>query len=211
VTAPARTALFDWVDTVLVAVGFVALVGLAMLLSNVAGVDVANMNGRRALFLVVLGPSLLRRALFGMPPAMELRTGPLASMLSVLALLATFGGVGALAVSSWVLMRAFEAAPDFRAEAEAAVAEGNAVAASVQLDFPPVGETETERETRLAARAAADLARQDRLVDELAAESEESWQLRRNRDRSRGATIFGAGVLLVALGAFLERARRVRA
>jgi hypothetical protein len=200
--------LFDWVDTLLVAVGFVVLVVVSVLLSEVARVDVATLPGRQALFLVVLGPSLLRRALFGLPPAVPLRTGPLASVLSILALLATFGGVGAMAVGTWVLMRGFEAPPDFRAEAQVAVAEGKAAAAPLLLDFPRPDESAADREVRLKARAAEDLARQARLVDELAAESEGEWQRRRGNDRSKGATIFGVALLLVALGALLERGRR---
>jgi hypothetical protein len=91
-----RLRYYDWIDALLLALGFV---GAATLVGA---------TGKGDLIFVVLAPIALRRIFIGLPPLTEPRTGADWSLISMFGLLAMIGGTGVLAMSGWLLVDRIE-------------------------------------------------------------------------------------------------------
>ncbi|MCC6215056.1 MAG: hypothetical protein IT376_09320 [Polyangiaceae bacterium] len=193
--SPARSLAFDWIDGLLLAAGFVALIVVLTSLRSI-GVEfeLDGALGELAVVAAVFGPWAARRALFGAPRLPEPRRGVVASAVSIVGLLATFAGAGVALLGGLRFGDGFASAPDFLAEARASHEEA---ARSIDpllesLGSPATGEV-------VAARAAA--------VRESAAEARASWEATRAARRREGGIALGVALALLGLGAAASRWR----
>lgn len=172
--------MFDWKDNLLVCAGLIlgvaAVAALRVPLALTVGDDDEIVGG--LVIALMLGPSALRRAVFGAPKLPAPRSSPVASLVSIVGLFATLAGVALLALVALDAPRAFGSPPDFAAEAKAQLAEVDALVGALPM-AKPQGEAELER-------AKASL--------------RESWAEEQAGRRARILQLGAVGLLLAALG-----------
>jgi len=96
---------FDWKDGLLISASLLLTVGSLATLSQHFDVTISDVIMKFTVFVMIAGPVALRRVVFGAPVLPEPRTGALASIVSMLGLLATIFGMalvvlGALSINS---------------------------------------------------------------------------------------------------------------
>lgn len=190
---------FDWKDGVLIAVGFAVfalLLGLARRLGFEPGTGTLQFAAATAL----LGPSSLRRSLFGQPVLGPMRKGVLASLGSIVGLLAVFSGIGVMVLTLHRITQR-EPAPDFEAEVTSWEVDG------VEFEVVPAGETVAETEARRsqarAERAAERAAERERAIAERARE----WTVAEQEQRRLDLKLAAFVLVLLAGGSLALRSR----
>lgn len=187
---------FDWKDGLLVCGGFLLGIAALFMLRTTFDVDVEGDDGIVELvgLLALGGPVAARRAIFGVPELPEPRSGPLASLLSIVGLLATLFGMLALAAGGLSLTRWLERPPAFELEARGRL-EAAHEAVAFKIDGAPVASTDEDRQAFEAS------------VKEIVARDEEEWASRRQHHGRTALTLLGTGLLLVVLGSLATWAR----
>ena len=167
---------FDWKDNLLVCGGMVAGVATVSVLSKALNLtpDADNEGVGALVVLFMVGPSGVRRAVFGNPSLPPPRASPVASLVSIGGLLATLAGMLLLLLTAVDLRKTLGAAPDFEAQARAKEAAESAMLAGLR----PVPSAHEERVRQL----------------------EDQWKQDHGNGVERLFRIGGLGLLLVALG-----------
>lgn len=179
---------FDWKDGLLVALGFAtfaALLGVARHLGFDPGTGTLQFAAATAL----LGPSSLRRYLFGPPVLGKMRKGLVASLVSIVGLLALFSGIGVAVVSVHRVTQR-EPAPDFEAEVASWEAD------TLEFEVTPVGETAAEAEARRDRARAERAAERERSIAERAQE----WSAAEAEQRRLDLILAAVALLLLGGG-----------
>lgn len=184
---------FDWIDGLLLCAGFVCAVVVLVALRTV-GLDPGEATVEIVGLAGVFGPLASRRALFGAPRLPEPRRGLVASVVSIVGLLATFAGTGVALLGGMRVADGFAAPPDFEAEAREAYADA---AAEIDPILGRVGSPVTPEDE--AARAA--FARQS------AAEARAHWEENHAARRSEGWVATSVALGLLGLGVAASRWR----
>ncbi len=199
-----RDVKLDWKDAVLFALGFAVAVGVLVFLSTQYGMTLENRLLRIAMLLLCFGPLAARRAWFGQPTRATPKEGLLWSVVSILALLLIFGGVGSLGLSLVPLSRLLESPPDFEADAPPAIAPTS----NFDYEILDPNETPEARDARLAreAREAQVVTRDDK--PDVSARS--NWEAQRARARTNALLMLALGLGLIAVGTLLMTLRNRR-
>lgn len=185
---------FDWKDGLLVCGGFLLGIAVLALLKGTFGLHADDGVVELVGLLSIGGPLAARRAIFGAPDLPEPRRGALASLMSIVGLLATLFGLLGLVAGARNLSAGFEQAPDFERDARAGLQAGSEALERALGDAPGVSSGEARAELEASVR-------------ELATRDRETWESARRELRERGWGLLGGGLLLVALGSLAAWAR----
>lgn len=188
---------FDWKDGLLLSAGMIGAVALLLALKEGLGVSADDGLVELVVLVAMGGPVAARRALFGWPQLPEPRKGVLASLGSIVGLLATLGGLLLLALGTLQLKDTFGAPPDFEAQALAAY---RASGAQIEAALGGLIEGSAEERQRQWGADAREAAAGDR----------SRWEQERAERRRLGLTLLAVGVALVALGALANYLRYPR-
>lgn len=194
-TQGSSSGAFDWLDGLLFSLGFVLVIGVATTLGRAAGIDVNRGAGRLVLALV-FAPLGLRRVLFGAPVLPEPRPGALGSLLSIVGLLASLFGAGALALGGWGLVGVVETPPDFVGQAATYRTEARD---RFRFEVRLSNETPAQRAEREAHAAQEEVA----AVRRHAADLEQEWQRARAERLQKSTWLALVGAALSGFGSLL--------
>lgn len=107
---------FDWKDSLLIALGFVACVALATFIERAFGIEIEKEILQVLVGVTILGFPALRRRFFGEPDLAAPRKGIFYSLLSIVGLLATIFGMALLAIFGARLLEAPKTPPDYMSQ-----------------------------------------------------------------------------------------------
>jgi hypothetical protein len=190
---------FDWKDSLLIAVGFVACIATATFVERALGIQVNKELLQVLVGATILGFPALRRRFFGEPDLPEPRRGFFPSLSSVLGLLGTIFGMALLAIFGPRLLEAPRTPPDYSAQ------PAERIPALEGLEIVPLlGE---QPDTEKMAEEEREIEQFEKETEAYEQEVRSDW-LRQEAERLRTTRWLSAlGLGLVALGAFAAYVR----
>lgn len=201
----------DWLDAILVSLGFVLWITIGFFLSKAFGVSpeaLSPLHGFGILIFVVL-PPVGRRLIWGAPNLPEPKDGLFWSLLSMFGLLLSIAGMACFVFSVRWFVESFQSAPDFlkqSREFHAGLKDYHGILAKIKLP----NETMAQFEARLKRLKQEGLQERKRSILKYAAEKKQEWR-KGNADLRRGGSRAALlGFLLVAVGAFGSQLRYLR-